>query len=192
MPNESFEHRKGILILSIMLVLVAAVAIGAGAGYSVSGQDIAGFLLIMALLPAVAVLSYLLYRKMIFPYYRRLEDSNLELHLKHEELLDIKDDLFIKFLGIYDVNYAANSPHLFKDRMKDVADITARVMEADACFIYLYDGKKDELVFEAANKDYVGKEGDVRIPLGEGIEGWVGRRLEPVMSKDVQNDARFR
>ena len=192
MPNESFEHRKGILILSIMLVLVAAVAIGAAAGYSLSGQDKAGFLLIMALLPAVPLLSYLLYRKMIFPYYRRLEDSNLELHLKHEELLDIKDDLFIKFLGIYDVNYAANSPHLFKDRMKDVADITARVMEADACFIFLYDGKKDELVFEAANKDYVGKEGDVRIPLGEGIEGWVGRRLEPVMSKDVRNDARFR
>jgi PAS domain S-box-containing protein len=129
---------------------------------------------------------------MIFPYYRGLEDSNLELHLKHEELLDVKDDLFIKFLGIYDVNYAANSPHMFKDRMKDVADITARVMEADACFIFLYDRKKDEIVLQAANKDYEEKEGNVRIPLGEGIEGWVGRRLEPVMSKDFRNDARFR
>jgi len=175
-----------------MLLLVASVSIGAAAGYSLSGTNRAGLLLIFALLPGVPLLSYLIYRKMIFPYYRRLEDSNLELHLKHEELLDVKDDLFIKFLGIYDVNYAANSPHLFKDRMKEVADITARVMEADACFIFLYDRKKDELVFEAANKNYGEKEGEVRIPLGEGIEGWVGRRLEPVMLKDLRNDARFR
>lgn len=192
MPNGSFEHRKGVLIFSIMLVLVAAVSIGAAAGYAISRENRAGLLLIMALLPAIPLLSYLLYKKMIFPYYRRLEDSNLELHLRHEELLDIKDDLFIKFLGIYDVNYAANSPHMFKNRMKDVADITARVMEADACFIFLYDRKKDELVLQAANNDFEEKEGKVRIPLGEGIEGWVGRRLEPVMSKDFRNDARFR
>ena len=80
-----------------------------------------------------------------------MEDANLELHLKQEEMLDIKDDLFIKFLGVYDVNYAANSPRLFADRLKDVADVTARVMEADACFIYLYDIKKDELMLAATN-----------------------------------------
>ncbi len=192
MPNGSFEHRKGILIFSVMLVLAAAVSIGAAAGYSLSRENRAGLLLVIALLPAIPLVAYLLYRKMIFPYYRKLEDSNLELHLKHEELLDIKDDLFIKFLGVYDVNYAANSPRLFKDRMKEVTDITARVMEADACFIFLYDRKKDELVLQAANIDYGEKEANVRIPLGEGIEGWVGRRLEPVMSKDFRNDARFR
>jgi PAS domain S-box-containing protein len=76
--------------------------------------------------------------------------------------------------------------------MQDVADITARVMEADACFIFLYDGKKDDLVLQASNKEQGEKEGNVRIPLGEGIEGWVGRRLEPVMSKDFRSDARFR
>jgi len=192
MPNGSFEHRKGILIFSIISMLLTAVTIGAAAGFFYSRGNGAGLILIIALLLVVPLLSYLLYKKMIFPYYRRLEDSNLELHLKHEELLDIKDDLFIKFLGIYDVNYAANSPRMFKSRMQDVADITARVMEADACFIFLYDRKKDELVLQAANKDYEEKEGHVRIPLGEGIEGWVGRRLEPVMSKDFLHDARFR
>ena len=191
MPNGSFEHRKGILIFSIIFMLLAVVSIGAAAGFSFSHGRGTGLLLSIALLPVIPLLSYLLYRKMIFPYYRRLEDSNLELHLKHEELLDIKDDLFIKFLGIYDVNYAANSPRMFKGRMQDVADITARVMEADACFIFLYDRKKDELVLQAANKASKEKEGNVRIPLGEGIEGWVGRRLEPVMSKDFLHDARF-
>ena len=139
----------------------------------------------LAFLVAIPFIAYILYRKLIFPYYRRLEDANLELHLKQEELLDIKDDLFIKFLGVYDVNYAANSPRLFMNRMKEVADITARVMEADVCLIFLYDKKKDELVLEATNKDQVSDVRTMRIPLGEGIEGWVGRRLEPVMLKDM-------
>jgi PAS domain S-box-containing protein len=114
------------------------------------------------------------------------------LHLKQEEVLDVKDDLFIKFLGIYDVNYAANSPRLFPDRLKDVVDITARVMDADVCLIYLYDKKGDGVVLAATNEDRQEAVGNVRIPLGEGIEGWVARRLEPVMLRDVHADARYR
>ena len=149
-------------------------------------------LLMLALVPLIPLASFVLYRKLFFPYYRRLEDANLELHLKHEELLDIKDDLFIKFLGVYDLNYAANSPRMFPDRLKDVADTTARVMEADACFIYIYDKKKDELLLTATNGVQESAVGNVRISLGEGIEGWVGRRLEPVMLKDYRTDTRFR
>lgn len=191
MPQADFEQRKGIIIFSIALVLIAAAFFGAAAGYFYSSGGRDGILFPLALIPLVLLVSLLLYKKTIFPYYRRLEDANLELHLKQEELLDTKDDLFIKFLGIYDVNYAANSPRLFEFRLKDVADITARVMEADACFIYLYDKKKDELTLTATN----GREGtvaNVRIPLGEGIEGWVGRKLDPLMLKDFHADPRFR
>lgn len=190
MPNSTFEHRKGVLILCIALALV--VAFGASAGYFIARGRSAGVSLSLVCLVVSALVAYALYRKMIFPYYHRLEDANLELHLKQEELLDTKDDLFIKFLGVYDVNYAANSPRLFKNRMKDVADITARVMEADACFIFLYNKSKDELVLEATNKEQVENVNKIRIPLGEGIEGWVGRRLEPVMLKDVRGDSRFK
>ena len=151
-----------------------------------SGDSSAGIILSLFLLFAIPGAAYLLYRQLIAPYYRRLEDANLELHLKQEELLDIKDDLFIKFLGIYDVNYAANSPRLFVNRMKEVADVTARVMEAEACIIFLYDQKKDELVLEATNKDRVEELRTIRIPLGQGVEGWVGRRLEPAMVKDLR------
>lgn len=192
MPNNRFEHRKGILILSIALVLTAAALSGAAAGYYAVQGNKTGIFLSLALLVAIPFCSSILYRKMIFPYYRRLEDANLEMHLKQEELLDIKDDLFIKFLGVYDVNYAANSPRLFTHRMKDVADITARVMEADVCIIFLYNKKNDELTFEATNKDYGDEARNIRVPLGEGVEGWVGRRLEPVMLKDVRSDSRFK
>ena len=173
-------------------MLAAAVLTGVAAGYCLSRGDRLGSLLSLALLSGMPFLAYLLYKRTIFPYYRSLEDANLELHLKREELLDTKDDLFIKFLGIYDVNYAANSPRLFNDRLRDVADITARVMEADLCLIFLYDRKNDELMLAAANDGQRKADGSVRVPLGEGIEGWVGRRLEPVLLKKLQGDSRFR
>lgn len=192
MPHSGFEHSKGIMVFILSLVITATVLIGATAGYYVSLDNRSAAFLVIALVCFIPVASYVLYKRIIFPYYRRLEDANLELHLKHEELLDIKDDLFIKFLGVYDLNYAANSPRVFSDRLKDVADTTARVMEADACFIYFYDKKKDELLLAATNGVQESAVGQVRIPLGEGIEGWVGRRLEPVMLKEYRTDARFR
>ncbi len=192
MMNSGFEHRKGVLITAIALVLAAAVLSGTAVGYIMMHGSGAGLPLSFAILVAIPVAAAVLYRQLIFPYYRRLEDANLELHLKQEELLDIKDDLFIKFLGVYDVNYAANSPRLFMNRMKDVADVTARVMEADVCLIFLYDKARDELVLEATNKDHVEELKNIRIPLGQGIEGSVGRRLEPVLLKDFRNDPRFK
>jgi len=192
MPQVGFEHKKGVLVFILSLIMLAAVLIGAAAGYSFALEDRYAALLISALVPLIPLASFILYRKIIFPYYRRLEDANLELHLKQEELLDVKDDLFIKFLGVYDLNYAANSPRMFSDRLKDVADTTARVMEADACFIYFYDNIKDELLLAATNGVQETAVGNVRIPLGEGIEGWVGRRLEPVTLRDFRTDARFR
>ena len=191
MQQGGYEHKKGILIFLQALILSAAVLIGVTTEHFVMHDSGYAELLVLALALLIPLVSFVLYRKTIFPYYRRLEDANLELHLKQEELLDIKDDLFIKFLGIYDVNYAANSPRLFSDRLKDVADTTARVMEADACFIYLYDKKRDDLLLTATNGIQESAVDKVRIPLGEGIEGWVGRRLEPVTLKDFHADARF-
>ncbi len=192
MTNNEFEHGKGRLVMAVVLVLAATAVSGAAVSVFAAAGKTAGVFLSVAALVAMPFVYYGLYQRIIYPYYRRLEDANLELHIKHEELLDIKDDLFIKFLGVYDVNYAANSPRLFNSRMKDVTDITARVMEADICLIFLYDKKRDELVLEASNKIEVEDAKSVRVPLGEGIEGWVGRRLDPVMAKDVRSDARFK
>jgi PAS domain S-box-containing protein len=192
MQQSGFEQRRGTLMLLISLLMVIAVLIGGDVGYFTARNDPRAFFLSLGLVPIIPLLSYLLYKKTIFPYFRQLEDSNLELHIKQEELLDTKDDLFIKLLGIYDVNYAANSPRFFSDRLTDVADITARVMEADVCLIFLYDKKKDDLALAATNGVQVGAIGRARVALGDGIEGWVGRKLDPLMLKDFHTDARFR
>ncbi len=195
--HSSFHYQetvsgKGLLILFIALLFAGAALAGALIGYFTAQGIVLPLLIAVALISAIPLLSYMIYKKMILPYHRRLEDANLELRLRHEELLDTRDDLFIKFLGIYDVNYAANSPRLFSDRMKDVADITARVMEAGICLIYIYDKKRDDLVLTATNGKIKDAVGNARISLGEGIEGWVARRLEPAMLRDFKSDARYR
>ncbi len=184
--------RKGLSIILLALVLVAAIIAGTVGGYYIFNHDARGFAMTILFFLVIPIIAYVLFRTMIAPYYRRLEDANLELRIKQEELLDMKDDLFIKFLGIHDANYAANSPRQFPDRLKDVADITARVMSADVCLIYHYEKKKDELVLAATNGYRQEAVGMVRIPQGEGIEGWVARRVEPVTLKDFTKDKRFR
>jgi PAS domain S-box-containing protein len=183
---------KTLTIVLVALVLVAAIAAGSIGAYSALRSDGTGMALSLLFFLVVPILAYVLFRTMIAPYYRRLEDANLELHIKQEELLDMKDDLFIKFLGIHDANYAANSPRLFPERLKDVADVISRVMEAEVCLIYRYDRKKDELVLAATNGYRQEAVGMVRIPVGQGIEGVVARRVEPVMLKDFTKDSRFR
>ncbi len=186
------ENGKRILIAVAAVVLAAALIAGIVGGYSLSRGERTGAIVAMLVLLILPIVAYALYRTLIAPYYRRLEDANLELHIRQEELHDIKDDLFIKFLGVYDVNYAANSPRLFPERMKDVADITARVMEADVCLIFRYEKKKDELVLAATNGYRQEAVGMVRIPVGEGIEGWAARRIEPVTLRDFSKDERFK
>jgi PAS domain S-box-containing protein len=185
-------NSKTLIIVLVVLVLVAAIAAGSIAAYSALRSDGHGMALSLLLFLVVPILAYVLFRTMIAPYYRRLEDANLELHIKQEELLDMKDDLFIKFLGIHDANYAANSPRLFPERLRDVADVTSRVMEAEVCLIYRYERKKDELVLAATNGYRQEAVGMVRIPVGQGIEGVVARRVEPVMLKDFTKDSRFK
>ncbi len=185
-------NNKTLIIVLVALVLVAAIVAGSVAAYSALRSSGHGMALSLLLFLVVPILAYVLFRTMIAPYYRRLEDANLELHIKQEELLDMKDDLFIKFLGIHDANYAANSPRLFPERLRDVADVTSRVMEAEVCLIYRYDRKKDELVLAATNGYRQEAVGMVRIPVGQGIEGVVARRVEPVMLKDFTKDSRFK
>ncbi len=192
--THRLEHGRttGTAMLFLAGAMVIAVTAGLGAGYFAFHGHRAGAMLSLLSLLVVLVAAIALYRLLIAPYYRRLEDANLALHIKQEEILDTKDDLFIKFLGIHDGNHAANSPRPFGERLREVADITARVMGAAVCLVYQYDKRKDELVLSATNGYRQDAVGLVRIPMGQGIEGWVARRIEPLMLKDFVKDSRFK
>lgn len=70
--------------------------------------------------------------------------------------------------------------------------LTTQVMRAEASSLLLLDEATRELVFHVA----LGEKGEevkqFRLPLGEGIAGWVAQTGEPLLVNDVHADPRFR
>jgi signal transduction histidine kinase len=73
----------------------------------------------------------------------------------------------------------------------DTVGIAASIVNASAASLMLVDEERQELVFEIA----LGEKGAVlqhtRIPLDEGIAGWVATHGKPLIVNDVARDPRF-
>jgi GAF domain-containing protein len=77
--------------------------------------------------------------------------------------------------------------------LRHLVDAVARAVSCHAAFIYLYDKEKERLVLASTSAQYECFIGKIELALGEGITGWVGMTLEPVILKeDAMNDPRFR
>jgi len=64
-------------------------------------------------------------------------------------------------------------------------------VKCDSCFVYILDGK--ELVLRASRNPHSEALGNLRIPLGEGITGWVAENKKPVaIARKAFQDPRFR
>jgi len=73
-----------------------------------------------------------------------------------------------------------------------IMEVTQRVMEAEACSLFLVDAETGGLVFQVA----LGESGDklkeiYRVPKGSGVAGWVAEHVQPVLLNDVYADERF-
>jgi len=74
-----------------------------------------------------------------------------------------------------------------------LVDIVVRAIPCHAAFFYLYDKDKERLTLESTNHQYKKLVGKIEMALGEGITGWVGMHLQPVILKEgALNDPRFR
>jgi GAF domain-containing protein len=75
--------------------------------------------------------------------------------------------------------------------LSSIVEAAARIFGAAAASIMLVDEAKGELEFKvaygASNRDLVG----TRIPLNQGIAGYVAMSGQPIAISDVQQDARF-
>lgn len=75
--------------------------------------------------------------------------------------------------------------------LSDAMQLATEVIDAGAASLMLIDEKREELVFEVS----LGSRGHVlrqqRIPLDEGIAGWVARHGQPAISNDARTDPRF-
>jgi GAF domain-containing protein/sugar diacid utilization regulator len=74
-----------------------------------------------------------------------------------------------------------------------LVDTVVRAIPCHAAFFYLYDKDKEMLTLASTNQQYKNLVGKIEMALGEGISGWVGMHLQPVILKErALNDPRFR
>jgi GAF domain-containing protein len=77
--------------------------------------------------------------------------------------------------------------------LKHLVDTIVRAISCHAAFIYLYNSEKDRLILASTSEQYQHMVGQIEMSLGEGIIGWVGMTLKPVIFKDeAMGDPRFR
>jgi signal transduction histidine kinase len=91
----------------------------------------------------------------------------------------------------YDVGQALVTTFDIAKLLSQAMELAANVIDAGAASIMLVDEEQRELVFKVSH----GHRGQVmrqqRIPLDEGIAGWVVRHGQPVIANDARADARF-
>lgn len=74
-----------------------------------------------------------------------------------------------------------------------LVDAIVRAIPCHAAFLYLYDKDNERLTLASTNQQYKKLVGKIEMALGEGITGWVGMHLQPVILKEAaMNDPRFR
>jgi two-component sensor histidine kinase/putative methionine-R-sulfoxide reductase with GAF domain len=89
---------------------------------------------------------------------------------------------------------AVNSTLDLEEVLHLVADKVADALHADACFVYLYDARADELVLRATRGTAVAELGRrPRLRPGEGITGYAAAERTPVMIPSAAHlDPRFK
>jgi GAF domain-containing protein/sugar diacid utilization regulator len=76
--------------------------------------------------------------------------------------------------------------------LSHLVEIIVRAISCHAAYIYLYNKDKDRLVLASTSEQYEHLVGKIELALGEGITGWVGLTLKPVILKDeAMEDPRF-
>lgn len=76
--------------------------------------------------------------------------------------------------------------------LSHLVNIIVRATSCHAAFIYLYNKDKDRLVLASTSEQHEHLVGKIALGLGEGITGWVGLTLKPVILKDeAMEDPRF-
>lgn len=106
-----------------------------------------------------------------------------ELHLA-QRLLD-------RIGTFYDVGQALVTTFDINKLLVDTMELATKLTDAGAASILLIDEDQHELVFRVSHGARSELLRQHRIPMGEGIAGWVARTGRPVIANDARADARF-
>lgn len=70
----------------------------------------------------------------------------------------------------------------------EVAGIITEATATDVCFVHVLDDSERSLTLAGATPPFDAQVGQVRIPLGEGVSGWVAERRTPVVLPECKDD----
>jgi len=89
---------------------------------------------------------------------------------------------------------ASISSHLELDEvLHQIIGLVHQLTRGDACFLYLLDASKQELVLQASKDPHPENIGTIRLKLGEGITGWVAQEQQAVaIAQNASRDPRFK
>ena len=91
----------------------------------------------------------------------------------------------------YQVGQALVTTFDINKLLSDTMLLAANVIDAGAASLMLIDEEREELIFEVSHGSRSKMLRQQRIPLDEGIAGWVARNGYPVIVNDARTDPRF-
>ncbi|RME97912.1 MAG: GAF domain-containing protein [Chloroflexi bacterium] len=91
----------------------------------------------------------------------------------------------------YDVGQALVTTFDINKLLLDTMELAANLIDAGASSIMLVDEEKKELVFRVSHGARAEMVRQQRIPIDEGIAGWVASNGRPVIANDARTDDRF-
>ncbi len=101
----------------------------------------------------------------------------------------LQNDSAVDFLHEIGSRMAAADP--LHEVLSQIGAFAADLVKCDSCFIYVLED--DELVLRASKNPHDEVIDRLKIPVGEGITGWVAEHREPVaVSEKAWKDSRFR
>lgn len=92
-----------------------------------------------------------------------------------------------KLNAVLEVAKAMAAQHTLDTLLPLIMGEAARVLEADRCSLFILDRQRGELWSRVAQ----GVQGEIRVPLGQGVVGHVARTGQVVNLLDAYEDARF-
>jgi len=96
-----------------------------------------------------------------------------------------------RLTSLTEASLVLNSTLDLKRLLKLVMELAARTLDAEASSILLRDKKTGDLVFEVATGEKQDVVSTIRVPVGEGIAGWVALNSQSLLVPDVSRDPRF-
>ncbi|MHB1508037.1 MAG: GAF domain-containing sensor histidine kinase [Acidimicrobiales bacterium] len=83
--------------------------------------------------------------------------------------------------------------HNLRVMLRRVAELVVEATAADACFVHVVEhGSAEVVLLGASPAEFESVVGSVRLPIGEGVAGWVAQRGRPALVEDKWNDPRYR